>query len=78
MSSGFNRKSSIRGLVTTRRVGEQVIINHGELVIEVVAVKGKAVRLCFQASKDISIERGEKITDPVPSIVPKSENQPLL
>ena len=53
-------KSSIGGLVITRRPGEQVVINHGEIVVEVVGVKGRYVRLAFAANKkEISIVRAE-------------------
>ena len=45
--------------MTTRKIGEQVIINHGEIKIEVVDIKGSRVKLCFQASKEISIVRYE-------------------
>lgn len=60
--SNWTRKSALRGaLVITRKQGEKVVINNGELVVEVVQVKGKTARLAFVASKDISIQRQEAI-----------------
>ncbi len=55
------RRSSISGLVITSREGDQVIINNGEIIIEVVSIKGKQVRVCFQAHKDISIKRQDYV-----------------
>lgn len=57
----FFKKSQLRGLVITRKEGEQVIINGGELRIEVVEVKGKCVRLAFQANPEILIQRAEAV-----------------
>jgi sRNA-binding carbon storage regulator CsrA len=53
----FKQKATIRGLMIQRREGQKVTVNHGEIVIEVVEVRGKYVRLCFQASKEIVIQR---------------------
>lgn len=50
-------KSSIGGLVVTRRAGQKVSVNNGEIIIEVVEIQGKAVRIAFQAHKEIKIER---------------------
>lgn len=46
-------------LVLTRRVGEKILLNNGEVVIEVVATRGRTVRLAFRAAKEISIRREE-------------------
>ena len=43
----------------TRGPTDKVVINHGELTIEVVEIIGQSVRMSFLATKDISIERGE-------------------
>lgn len=55
------KKATMQGcLVLTRRVGEKVLLNHGEVTIEVVEIKGKSVRLAFLAQdKGISIRREE-------------------
>lgn len=59
--SNWNRKASIGGLIITRKEGEKVVINQGELVLEVMQIRGKTVKLVFAATKDISIRRGESI-----------------
>lgn len=53
----FSKKATIQGLNITRKQGERIIVNNGEILIEVVEIKGKYVRLCFQADKEISIAR---------------------
>lgn len=55
--SRFKKRAELRGLVITSKESEQVIVNNGELLIEIVEIKGKAVRLAFQASSEISIRR---------------------
>ena len=51
-------KSSIGGLVIARYLGDQVVINHGEITIEVVEIRGNRVKLAFKANKEeISILR---------------------
>lgn len=57
----FSKRSKINGLVITRRQGEQVIINGGELRIEVVEVMGKCVRLAFLGNPEILIQRAEAV-----------------
>lgn len=58
----FDKRSTTKGLVITRRPGETIAINRGEIMIEVVQIKGKYVRLAFQANKaEISIQRGEVV-----------------
>ena len=57
--TAFNRKSKIGGLRVTRKEGETVIINNGEIVVEVTEIRGKRVKLCLNGHKDISIRRGE-------------------
>jgi carbon storage regulator CsrA len=59
--SQWSKKATVRGLVITRGEGEKIIINHGELVLEVVQIKGRQVRIAFAASKDISIQRAEAV-----------------
>lgn len=46
-------------LVLTRSVGERLIINDGEICINVLEVKGNQVRLGIDAPKRISIHREE-------------------
>jgi carbon storage regulator CsrA len=55
----FNKRSALGGLVLHRKEGERIVINHGEVVIEVVQVTGKQIRLAFRASKDVIIQRAE-------------------
>lgn len=51
-------KSSIGGLVIARYIGDQVVINHGEITIEVVEIRGQRVKLAFKANREeISILR---------------------
>lgn len=56
----FNRKSLMGGLCMTRKVGERIIINNGELIIEVVETRGRYVRLAFKSHKEITIQREPK------------------
>lgn len=51
------QSAQLRGLVLHRRAGEIVSINNGELLIEVAQIKGKVVKLVFDASREISIRR---------------------
>src|SRR5262245_53248412 len=46
-------------LVLTRKSGEQVVLNHGEVVITVVAVRGNRVRLGIQAPPEVLVDRTE-------------------
>ena len=46
------------GLVLTRRVGQYLIVNEGELLIQVTEIKGKQVRLKFIGKA--KLERAEK------------------
>lgn len=62
--SRFTKKAKLRGLVITRKEGDQILINNGELRIEVVEVKGTCVRLAFQASREVTISRAETVEDP--------------
>jgi sRNA-binding carbon storage regulator CsrA len=50
-------RSSIGGLVVTRRPGQKISVNHGEIIIEVVQIQGGSVRIAFLAHKEISIKR---------------------
>ena len=62
--SKFERKCNIGGLVITRKIGEVVVINKGEIRIEVVDISGGFVRLAFKAHKEIEIHRGESVVNP--------------
>lgn len=55
----FNKQAQIGGLRLTRKPGERVIINSGEIIVEVVEIRGNRVKLCFNGHKDITIRRGE-------------------
>ncbi len=46
-------------LVLTRSVGERLIINDGEIRLNVLEVKGNQVRLGIEAPKHISVHREE-------------------
>ena len=59
----YNKPSRLGGLIIARKEGERVIINHGEIVMEVIEIKGKYVRMAFKADKEISIQREERITE---------------
>lgn len=61
--SRFKKKADLRGLVITSKEGEQVFINNGELKIEIVEIRGKTVRLAFQASSEITIRRKKALQD---------------
>lgn len=57
----FQKKSSIGGLTITRREGDKIVVNHGELIIEVVGIRGNRVKLSFKAHKEIDIRRSEQV-----------------
>lgn len=46
-------------LVLTRAVGERLIINNGEIKLNVLEVKGNQVRLGIDAPKNVTIHREE-------------------
>lgn len=46
-------------LVLTRKLGEEIYINQGEIKIMVVQIKGNQVRLGIKAPKDTNINRKE-------------------
>lgn len=49
------------GLVISRRVGEQVIVGDGDLVITLTSIEGNRARLTFtDPNKTFPIVRGEK------------------
>ena len=73
--SNFTKKSQLGGLMLTRREGESISVNHGEIFIEVVEVRGHYVRLAFKANKEISIQRTETLTsDSLPQVSDHSKN----
>ncbi len=55
----FTKKAQLKGLVFTRKEGDQILVNGGEIRIEIVEISGRWVRLAFEASKEISIRRAE-------------------
>lgn len=56
----FTRKSALGGLMLNRKEGQSITINHGEVIIEVVEIRGKEVRLAFRAARDVVILRKEQ------------------
>lgn len=46
-------------LVLTRSVGERLIINDGQITLNVLEVKGNQVRLGIEAPRHISVHREE-------------------
>jgi len=55
----FKKRATMGGLMMTRKEGQRVVVNHGEITIEIVEIKGKYVRLAFKANKEIEIQREE-------------------
>lgn len=50
----------VGGLTITRKVGEIISINHGEIIIQVVLLKDSEVRLSFKADPaKVKIQRAE-------------------
>ena len=54
-----NDRGEIKMLVLTRSVGERLIINGGEIKLNVLEVKGNQVRLGIDAPKHITVHREE-------------------
>lgn len=48
-------------LILTRRVGETIVIGDNQVRIKVVAVRGRQVRLQFDAPPEVAIMREEKL-----------------
>jgi sRNA-binding carbon storage regulator CsrA len=48
-----------RGLVLTRKVGQEILIEHGLLRIQILQVKGKQVRIKFIGN--VRVDRAEKV-----------------
>lgn len=46
-------------LVLSRKVGEKILINDGEIVIMITDIRGDKVRVGIDAPKNISIHREE-------------------
>ena len=46
-------------LVLTRSVGERLIINNGEIQLNVLEIKGNQVRIGINAPKHVSVHREE-------------------
>lgn len=55
------RDFEVSTLTMTRKSGDRIVINEGEIDIEVVFVRGSAVRLRFRAPKYVVIRRGELV-----------------
>ena len=49
------------GLMLIRKEGQTVVINNGEVTMEVVQISGKKVQLSIRASREVRIQRGEAI-----------------
>lgn len=52
-----------KGLIISRREGEQIVINGGELKITIIELNRKKVRLVFEANKEILIQRAELLQE---------------
>ena len=61
-------------LVLSRRANEQIVLPELGIVIEVVSVKGKAVRIGIDAPRDIRVLRGEVVGKPRPE---SAQRQPV-
>ena len=61
-------------LVLTRSVGERLIINNGEIQLNVLEIKGNQVRIGINAPKHVSVHR-EEIYERINS---KEEPEPEL
>ena len=59
MATRFKTRAKCGGLVLNRKVGDQITINNGEIIIEVVEIHGNEVRLAFKAHAEIKIDRVE-------------------
>lgn len=46
-------------LVLSRKIGERIVVSHGELTITVLAVQGNTVRLGISAPADVNVYREE-------------------
>lgn len=46
-------------LVLTRKIGEEIVINDGEIRISVVQIRGNRVRLAIDAPQSVLIRRQE-------------------
>ena len=46
-------------LVLTRSVGERLIINNGEIKLNVLEIKGNQVRIGIEAPKHVAVHREE-------------------
>jgi carbon storage regulator len=46
-------------LILTRKVGETIDINNGEIVLTVKRLNGNRVAIAIEAAKDIPVMRGE-------------------
>lgn len=57
----YKRYATYGGLVLKRSPGESVFINQGQIIIEVIKVKGKEVSLAFKAAEDVVIDRYERL-----------------
>ena len=46
-------------LVLSRKVGQQIVIGNGDVVIEILSHKQGTLKLGFRAARNITIDRGE-------------------
>jgi len=46
-------------LVLTRKVGEAIVINNGEITIKIQSTRGQTVRIAVDAPKDCPVDREE-------------------
>lgn len=50
-------------LVLSRKLGERIVVPHLQLAVEIIAVKGKTVRLGIDAPAEVAVLRGELLQE---------------
>ena len=63
-------------LVLSRHVNETIVINHGEIKIIVVEIRGDKVRIGVEAAADIPVHRGEVEAEIVRQARAQPQSQP--
>lgn len=49
-------------LILTRKVGESIVVNDGEIRLSIVQIRGNRVRLAIEAPASVPIRRQELVT----------------
>ena len=60
-------------LVLTRKAGETINID-GDIVIQIVQVRGRQVRVGIEAPKNKKVQRGELSTSPLKQVILSESN----